>query len=192
MNDNNATGVLWKRLRNFLSPQLDLYAHLANHLADKDVLEVGFGTGFGTLQLTKLANSVDAWEVDRDAVKFARKVFPKGVIWLEADITASYQIPKQYDAVVCVETLEHIPDVDAALKNIVLRLRQGGVAYITSPNANADLRKTDLHEREWTAKEFLTEMSKHFDKVELYDYSLTKPQGENSTITPLVAVCKNG
>ena len=196
---NGTTGVMWRRLKNLLSPQLDIYTHLAERVENKSVLEVGFGTGVGSLQLSRLAYSVDACEVDPDAVKFAKQLFSKGVVWFEHDITEDVAArhdeggmplpPLRYDVIVCIETLEHIPDYQKALENINFYLRPNGVAYISGPNANADLRKTDLHEREFTAKEFREELHKVFSTVELFDYSLTTRQGDNSTATPLMAVC---
>ena len=63
--------ILFRRLRYMLSPQLDLYRSIGQEYLG-DVLEVGFGTGFGTLQLAHNANKVLAIEIDQAAVEFAK------------------------------------------------------------------------------------------------------------------------
>lgn len=173
-----------------LTPQLDIYAHLADRLLEKRVLEVGFGFGTGVLQYASKALGVTAIEIDPYAVEFARKVFPiKGVAWERGDIT-NYKAKQQFRAVVMVEVLEHIPDWQTALQNVHDLLLPGGHLYLSHRNANADLRKNDLHEREWTATEVKENLGRFFGKVWLYDYALTEAQNADTRMTPIVAVAE--
>ena len=190
MDENGASAVVWRRLGYMLTPQLDIYRHLADRLEGKRVLEVGFGTGVGVLQYISRANGVVAMDPDSAAVKFARGTLPvAGVHWIAGDIT-QYEDDEQYDAVVMVEVLEHIPLWFTALERIRDLLAPGGEFYLSHRNSNADLRKNDLHEREWTAGELLSNLSKFFRGVRLYDYTLTEEQGTDSRLTPLVAVSR--
>jgi 2-polyprenyl-3-methyl-5-hydroxy-6-metoxy-1,4-benzoquinol methylase len=168
---------------------MDLYKYLGKYTKGKKVLEIGFGTGAGSVQLQ--AETLNAWEIDRYAVEFAKEVWGAYAFWRVGDITKeAAMLP--HDVVVAIEVLEHIPDWGAAMENIVKSLKPDGKAIISGPNANADLRKTDLHEREWTAKEFYDALSKYFSKVQLYDYTLTEKQEMGTKRTPIVAVCRNG
>ena len=184
---NDANGVLWRRLRYFLTPQLDLYKHIGDKISG-DVLEVGFGTGFGVLQYAFGVNAVTAIELTQDAVDAASELMPLlNVIWGVGDITKKAY--PHHDVALMIEVLEHIPNYKAALHNLADSLYDGGTAYISGPNKNATLRKNDKHEREWTAAEFTKTLKEYFSEVTLYDYSLTQVQGEDSYITPLLAVC---
>ena len=188
---NDATGVIWRRLKYMLSPQLDIYKHIAEKVQGLDILEVGFGTGFGTVQLASAARHVTATEIDPSAVSFAKLVFPlQNILWLEDDITNLGYRGKNY-VVVCLEVLEHIPDWQLAIDGIVKALASNGVLYVSGPNANANLRKNDRHEREWTAQEFKDALGQYFTQVSLMDYTLTEPQGDDTHLTPLVAICTN-
>ena len=184
--ENNATAVVWRRLAYTLTPQLDIYAHLAPHIAGKRVLEVGFGTGAGALQYVSAAKSVTAIEVDASAVKFAKTAFPiAGIEWRHEGIADH---AGEYDAVVMVEVLEHIHDWEGALAAVRALLVPDGRFYLSHRNASADLRKNDLHEREWTAQELEANLLRFFDRVTLYNYSLSETLDASARATPLVAV----
>lgn len=188
--DEAMTSILWRRLRYMLTPQFDLYRSIAAQVTNQIVFEVGFGTGFGTLQLASQARMLIAVEPDRDAVNFAKQVLPlRNVTWTEADITKIHPEP-MYDAVVMVETLEHIEDWRKALANIHGLLIPGGCLYMTARNRNADLRRNDLHERELTASELVNALTEFFLDVDLYDYTLQNKQDKDTRITPLIAVAR--
>jgi 2-polyprenyl-3-methyl-5-hydroxy-6-metoxy-1,4-benzoquinol methylase len=178
--------ILWRRLGYMLSPQLDIYRHIAPRVSGLEVLDIGFGTGFGTLQLSRFASRVVGIESDPEAVEFAYKNLPG--TWYCRDITMYYE-KEVYDAVTMIEVLEHIPEWERAVKNVFSLLRPGGILFISGRNANADLRKNELHEREWKAGEFHAALSKYFDRVQLWDYTLEAQQGTDTRQTPLVAVC---
>jgi 2-polyprenyl-3-methyl-5-hydroxy-6-metoxy-1,4-benzoquinol methylase len=167
---------------------MDIYRHLAKVLVNKDVLEVGFGTGLGTLQYADVAKSVFAIEVLEDAYKFASNYLPhQKITWAMGDITNSNGA--QFEAVVMVEVLEHIEDWQKALGNVKNILCHRGTLWITARNTNANLRKNDLHEREWSAEELYCNMRSFFSEVELYNYSLDNVLDFTTRQTPLVARC---
>ena len=184
--------VLWRRLGYMLSPQMDIYKSIAQRLNHESVLDIGFGTGFGTLQLSENGASLTGVEFDKEAVDFAQWCIP-GIKWYWGDISRGVDyVGKEFDVAIMIEVLEHIPDWRAALANVVNVLKDGGEFYISARNANADLRKNELHEREWTAKEFKEALLEFFDEVVLYDYKLEKIQDTSTRMTPLVAWCKKG
>jgi len=182
--------ILWRRLRYSMTPQFDLYRSIGERVKNLDVLEIGFGTGFGTLQLVGGAHFVEAVDVDKDAVAFARLAYPfSDVRWSEGDATTlRLPAPLSFHAAVMVEVLEHIVDYGMALTSVANALLTGGRLYITSRNANADLRRNELHTHERTAQEFKADLRRHFRSVVLFDYSLTFEQADDTRLTPLIAV----
>lgn len=181
--------ILWRRLRYMLSPQFDLYKSIAPRVYRKFVLEIGFGTGFGTIQLAQCAKTVVAIEPDSNAVKFAQQVLPiPNIMWGEGDIVNIPGHAPLYDTAILIETLEHIGDWEKALFNIHSMLVDGGELIMTARNNAADLRRNDLHEREWSGQELKDNLSRWFSKVELYDYKMDKELPEDTHITPLIAI----
>ena len=188
MNDDIASNVLWRRLGYMLTPQLDIYRHLSRMMSGLDVLEIGFGTGFGVLQYAFLAKHVTAIEIDRAAVHFCNTNIPlHNVRWMYGDISGESLNGQIFDAMVMIEVLEHVRDWQVALDNCVKHLRDGGKLWMSARNANAHLRKNDLHEREWTAKELVEALSRRFARVDLWDYTVSQPQSIDTKHTPLIA-----
>jgi cyclopropane fatty-acyl-phospholipid synthase-like methyltransferase len=94
-----------------------------------------------------------------------------------------------FDAVVMIEVLEHVDAWQQALQNIKDVLCHRGVLWMTSRNTNANLRKNDLHEREWSAEELFCNLRSFFGEVELYKYDLSDVLDFETRQTPLVAKC---
>ena len=67
--------ILWNRLRYMLSPQFDAYEQVAEQTHGR-IADIGCGTGFGTHLLANGGNTVFAYEVDSEALKFAQRAFP--------------------------------------------------------------------------------------------------------------------
>jgi 2-polyprenyl-3-methyl-5-hydroxy-6-metoxy-1,4-benzoquinol methylase len=170
---------------------MDIYQFVVPHLHLKDkVLDIGCGTGFGTLQLTRESAYVVGVDIDTDAIRFANKCFP-GVEYEWADIQRPItHIGRDFDVVLMIEMLEHVDEWELALRHAIEVMADDGRFIISARNANADLRKNDLHEREWTAEQFDAALRKFFDSVVLMDYQLKHVQETSTRQTPLVAIAR--
>ena len=175
-----------------LSPQLDLYKNMSPYLKDMSVLEVGSGTGFGSIQIGRYAEYYVGVDTDDDAVEFADECLAteKSTFFTadicDMDTMLNITGYEHLDAVVMVETLEHIKDYRLALSNIHKLLKPGGRLFMTARNANADLRRNDFHEREWTAQQLYDNLSEFFD-TKIYNYKF-EIQSPSTRITPLIAI----
>jgi SAM-dependent methyltransferase len=87
------------------------------------------------------------------------------------DMTKSTLQDASYDAVVCVEVIEHVEEDDIFVKNIAKVVRNGGWAYFTTPNGdyikNEGLGKNPDHVRHYTKQQLQDVLEKYFDKVEV-------------------------
>lgn len=182
--------VLWRRLQYFMSPQLDLYRNIAPYLKGQKVIDVGCGTGFGTLELSRYADDVTGVDIDKECIWFAKATIP-GIRWEWADVSRTlHYIGNDFDAVLMIEVLEHVSDWQEALPNVYDILKPGGWFYISARNAHADLRANQLHEREWTAEQFKNAIGHYFKDVKLYDWKLETEQDTSTHQTPLIAVAR--
>lgn len=100
------------------------------------VLDIACGAGYGSKMLAEAgAQSVVGVDVSDAALDHARRHYGDGdVISFEyGDIATFAGRDGGYDLVTCFETIEHVPDYDAALKNLVRLVAPGGTMLISSP-----------------------------------------------------------
>lgn len=98
------------------------------------ILDIGFGAG--TLLETALELGWEIWglEVSKPAVDQALK---KGLNVFHGSIKESDYQTNFFDVVTASEILEHLPDPEGDLKEIVRILRPGGLFWGTTPSARS-------------------------------------------------------
>ncbi|WP_299101292.1 methyltransferase domain-containing protein [uncultured Winogradskyella sp.] len=88
------------------------------------------------------------------------------------DMTKSTLADGSYDAVVCIEVIEHVEADDVFVKNIANVIEEGGWAYFTTPNGdyikNEGPNKNPDHVRHYTRLELQTLLEKYFDNVDVH------------------------
>src|SRR5688572_24398680 len=83
-------------------------------VAGADVLDVGCGNGFGTALLAEVAREVVGADVSQEALAYARRAQPDRR-FVHIDRPPALPLPDaSVDAVVCLETIEHLPREDHA------------------------------------------------------------------------------
>lgn len=88
------------------------------------------------------------------------------------DMTKSTLPEASFDAVICVEVIEHVVEDDIFVKNIAKVVDKGGWAYFTTPNGdyikNEGPNKNLDHVRHYTRIELQTLLEKYFDTVDVH------------------------
>lgn len=103
------------------APPVELVRHVHRYLwalprvEGKRVVDVGCGSGYGSLLLSWAAASVIGIDLDPTAIAHARQHFP-AVDYREA--AAEDALGEDVDLAVCFEVLEHVADPDAVLRAI--------------------------------------------------------------------------
>jgi len=177
--------VMYHRLRYFLSPQLDLYRRVADEFPNAEtVLDVGCGTGFGTLQLMKAGRTVMGLEIDEEAVHFCRETIRAFPVYHPEE---AVHLAFSWDLVTAIEVVEHAPDPKAFLWDLLTLAAPGGRVIVSTPNVNGRYVKNHAHVREYDPVEFLALCKEVNPNVRLYDGHLN-PLGKGSFLTPMVAI----
>lgn len=177
--------VIWNRLKYVLSPQFDIYTKVAPLVYDK-VADIGSGTGFGTHLLTAQATAVHGFEIDREALAFARQAFPLNGLQFEyGDITQG--IEGSYDFAIMIDVIEHIEDDLKALLNVKQLISPEGVLILSTPNTLSRYRKADTHIREYSPQTLEELLQQVFDSVKLLNYSFEKCTEFDN---PMIAICE--
>lgn len=88
------------------------------------------------------------------------------------DMTRSQLPDNAYDAVVCVEVIEHVEADALFVENIAKVIKPSGWAYFTTPNGdyikNEGPGKNPDHVRHYTKDELHTLLKRYFDKVDVH------------------------
>jgi len=180
--------LIWNRLKYVLSPQFDIYDIVKKVVRNK-VADIGFGTGFGTHLLNMNAKEVYGYEIDENAIRFAKAVFPFKNLHFEYGDIVKGIMGQEFDYVVMIDVIEHIKEDKAALDNIKDMMSQNGTFICSTPNRLSRYRKGENHIKEYAPKELEGILKRHFVSVSLRNYRLEPlaSQYEN----PLIAVCRN-
>ncbi|WP_197022132.1 bifunctional 2-polyprenyl-6-hydroxyphenol methylase/3-demethylubiquinol 3-O-methyltransferase UbiG [Sediminibacter sp. Hel_I_10] len=87
------------------------------------------------------------------------------------DMTTSTLTDASYDAVTCIEVIEHVPNDEDFVANISKVIKPGGWAYFTTPNGdfikNEGPDRNMDHVRHYTKSELQSLLDRYFKKVEV-------------------------
>ncbi|HYI99193.1 MAG TPA: methyltransferase domain-containing protein [Thermoleophilaceae bacterium] len=148
-----------------------VYEWVAERCQGLDVVDMACGEGYGTDLLARRAAHVTGVDANPEAFEHARARYSRPGVGFARDLVDSYAEP--CDAVVFLQTIEHVEDDEGVLRHFKAMLRAGGVAYVSTPNvltlAPAGAEKSDnpWHLREYRPEQFRALCEKVFDRVEL-------------------------
>jgi len=152
---------------------LAVYEWIAARVAGARVLDMACGEGYGSAVLARSAARVVGVDGNPEAHEHARLKYTRPGLAFEWGAVESYGEPESFDAVVFLQTVEHLITPAAALRHFHSLLRPGGVAYISTPNvltlAPPGAAKSDnpWHLREYRAEEFTALCESVFGQVQM-------------------------
>jgi 2-polyprenyl-3-methyl-5-hydroxy-6-metoxy-1,4-benzoquinol methylase len=150
---------------------LVVYEWIAARVGGLRVVDMACGEGYGSSVLAGSAASVVGVDANPEAHEHARLRYRRDSLRYERDLVETFAEP--CDAVVFLQTIEHVQDAGAILEHFKSMLGPGGVAYVSTPNlltlAPAGAEKSDnpWHVREYRAAEFRALCDAHFGSVEM-------------------------
>ncbi len=150
---------------------LVVYEWIAERVAGRRVIDMACGEGYGSNVLAGSAASVVGVDANPEAHEHARLRYVRPNLRFERDLVESFSEP--CDAVVFLQTIEHVRDPDAMLEHFHTMLEPEGVAYISTPNLltlappGAEKSENPWHVKEYRAEEFRELCEAQFGQVEL-------------------------
>jgi SAM-dependent methyltransferase len=150
---------------------LAVYEWIGARVIGRRVVDMACGEGYGAEVLSRSAASVIGVDANPEAHDHARLRYQRQNLRFERDLVESFSAP--CDAVVFLQTIEHVQDPDAVLEHFKAMLEPGGVAYVSTPNlltlAPPGAAKSDnpWHVKEYRAHEFRELCEAHFGRVEI-------------------------
>ncbi|MDQ6841065.1 MAG: class I SAM-dependent methyltransferase [Actinomycetota bacterium] len=137
------------------------------------VVDMACGEGYGSEVLSRSAESVVGVEANPEAYAHARARYRRQNLRFERDLIETHGDPGTYDAVVLLQTIEHVQDPVRVLEQFRSITRPGGAVYVSTPNVltlagpGAVKSGNPWHIREYRAGEFDDLCRSCFQSVEL-------------------------
>ena len=152
---------------------LAVYEWIGARVIGRRVLDMACGEGYGSAVLARGAQSVLGVDANPEAYEHARLRYPRQNLRFERGMVQSHGEPGAYDAVVFLQTIEHVQEPAAVLAHLRSLLAPGGAVYVSTPNlltlAAPGAEKSDnpWHIKEYRAHQFDALCRTVFDNVEL-------------------------
>lgn len=148
---------------------LSRYLSVTEIVKGKKVLDVACGVGYGTQLLAKTAKEVDGADISEEAINYAKEHYQaKNVTFTVSDATALPYKTGEFDVVVSFETIEHITNQVAFVKEVRRVLKPGGVFVVSTPNDDEFMEGNEFHVHEFDLAEMKKVVGKAFKNSQLY------------------------
>jgi SAM-dependent methyltransferase len=150
---------------------LAVYEWIAARCVGLRVVDMACGEGYGSEVLSRGAASVIGVDANPEAFEHARRRYVRDNLRFERGMVETWSA--DCDAVVFLQTIEHVFDPGAVLEHFKGMVGPGGVVYVTTPNVltlappGAEKSGNPWHLKEYRPEEFRALCSAHFSSVEL-------------------------
>lgn len=146
------------------------YAFVLNMVADKAVLDVACGEGYGSALIADVAQSVVGVDLSEEAVFHARSTYGRENLTFVCGGAASLGFPDDsFDVVVSFETVEHLLEQEQMISEIRRVLRPDGFLVISSPNrpiySEESGERNEFHVKELDFNELDSLLKSQFQQV---------------------------
>lgn len=155
---------------------IDLFELIRAQKAGNRVLEFGCGVSTHGLACAQLGCEMHIVDISRRLLEFALARYRRRGLQVRAYTDCAQLNNGHFDTIICTDVIEHLVAPIKALRNLIVRLKLGGIAHITVSGGN-NLCKGHLSQsiKEWRERspEIL---SKHFERLSAHNYRLRSRQ----------------
>jgi 2-polyprenyl-3-methyl-5-hydroxy-6-metoxy-1,4-benzoquinol methylase len=161
---------------------LVVYEWIAARTGGQRVLDMACGEGYGSAVLARGvgerpgARSVVGVDANPEAHEHARLRYTEANLSFERTLVETYrpQSGELFDAIVFLQTIEHVREPEVVLGHFRELLAPGGAVYVSTPNLltlapeGAEKSENPWHLKEYRAAEFTDLCESVFESVEVY------------------------
>ncbi|HEX4188081.1 MAG TPA: class I SAM-dependent methyltransferase [Solirubrobacteraceae bacterium] len=151
---------------------LVVYEWIAQRIAGRSVIDMASGEGYGSDVLARTAASVVGVDANPEAHEHARLRYRRENLRFARDLVETFS--ERAEAIVFLQTIEHLSEPAAVLEHFRSLLVPGGSVFLSTPNVltlapeGASRSGNPWHVHEYRAEEFERLCRSNFATVDLY------------------------
>jgi 2-polyprenyl-3-methyl-5-hydroxy-6-metoxy-1,4-benzoquinol methylase len=151
---------------------LVVYEWIGARVRGMRVIDMACGEGYGSAVLARFAADVVGVDANPEAHEHARLRYVRPNLRFAREAVEGFS--EQADAVVFLQTIEHLRDPGAVLDHFRSLVGEGGIVYVSTPNVltlapkGAARSDNPWHVHEYRADEFERLCRAHFATVEMH------------------------
>jgi SAM-dependent methyltransferase len=152
---------------------LAVYRWIAERCDGLRVVDMACGEGYGSALLAQHASAVAGVDANPEAHEHASRRYRSPRLVFKRELVERFDEGAPYDAIVFLQTIEHVERPELLLDRFASLLVAGGALYVSTPNVRtlappgAERSGNPWHVREYTAQEFRALLEPRFAEVEL-------------------------
>jgi SAM-dependent methyltransferase len=151
---------------------LVVYEWIGRRVANLRVIDMACGEGYGSAELARTASSVVGVDANPEAHEHASLRYREPNLRFVRDLVDRFEEPA--DAVVFLQTVEHLEDPGAVLEHFRSLAGEAGTVFVSTPNVltlapkGAPRSGNPWHVHEYRRAEFEQLCREHFSAVEIF------------------------
>jgi SAM-dependent methyltransferase len=152
---------------------LVVYRWIAERCAGLRVVDMACGEGYGSAVLAEHASDVVGVDANPAAHEHARLRYTSPRLRFERSLIEDFDEGAPWDAIVFLQTVEHVQEPRPLLERFASLLSPGGIAFVSTPNRltlaapGAQKSGNPWHVREYTPAEYRAVLEPAFARVDL-------------------------
>jgi 2-polyprenyl-3-methyl-5-hydroxy-6-metoxy-1,4-benzoquinol methylase len=153
---------------------LVVYRWIGDRCRGERVVDMACGEGYGASVLAEGAADVVGVDANPEAHDHARLRYERPGLRFARALVEEFDEGAPWDAIVFLQTVEHLADPDSVLERFAELLAPNGTAYVSTPNRltlappGAERSGNPWHVREYAVEEFAQLLESHFSTVQLF------------------------
>ncbi len=169
-------GTVFSTLSHF-THHMQRYRFVKNHIDNADVIvDAACGIGYGAKFLSQKCSKVVGVDLSARSLDMARRFYSaRNIHWLQSDAAHLPFENGSIDGFVSMETFEHLDSPHQLVAEIRRVVKQGGMAFVSTPNGLSPKRKrinNPYHIKEYGCEEVKEICSKYFNTIQVFGVDL--------------------
>ena len=157
------------------------YEFSEKYIKNKNILDFGCGSGYGTKILAKQAKSAMGIDISAEAINYATKNYSsKNLDFKTIDQLKKEDLKETFDVITSFQVIEHVLNDKEYIETILSLLKPGGLLILTTPNKEYRLFSyiqkpwNIFHIKEYSKKQLERLLDTYFETTTILKISAKK------------------